>query len=555
VKTIAYGAFLLLLLVASILLLRSIEPARAPAPALRAPSGLGPVVSAIDLGQLSGAGPAELYDLGVDFMQVWRPQEAAALFERAVAADSTFHAAWLELIDCYAHPLVAGEASLAKAAARAARTAPADTGFVAGLRRLYLDHDYAGAIGTLSALMRGDDAPPDARYHVAVAYYRMGRLRDAFKYLDPLLSEDATVAAVVELYIRCAVAAGEFERAADAARELARMYAEEPFPHVLSAQVELARGKHDDAVEYCDHALELDPKCVPAIMTRACLFADAGDFQSARVSFEKLLLFDAPALKSIGHEGVAFVDFLGGDFDAGTAAMDEATRYAMLAGSPARGLSLACRHVEYLCQLGRFDAAESVVQRWVTSFGDIPVRIAGAPIDVARGNPRAAADALARLAAEKDWLVWSRKLSLDVTALTARARIGERRQREAMALLRDEGAAVPLLAAGTLQRRMFLSGYAAFEAGDAESATSALQEARRRLYGVEFPYHGDPVVYVQSLFYLAEAALARGDQAGARAGYEAFLSYWGEASWELEAIARARGRLHALGQAPAPPQG
>jgi len=488
---------------------------------------------------------------------VWRPREATTILERAVKADSTLHDGWLKLIECYANPLVADEVSLARAIARAHATAPtpADTALVAGLRDLYEHQDYAGAIATLAGLVRSENAPIDARYHLAVAYYHTGRLRDASKYLEPLLSEDATVAPVVELYIRRAVAAREFERAADAARELERMYAEEPFPYVLSAQVELARGNRDAGIEFCDNALDLDAKCVPAIMTRACLYADAGDFESARVSFEKLLLFDSLSLKSIGHEGVAFVDFLAGDFDAGVAAMDEATRHAMLAGATRRGLSLACRHVEYLCQLGQPDAAQGVVERWLTGFGEIPVRLASVRIQVARGQTRPAAETLARLSTEKEWLLWSRKLSLDVTDLAARIEIGEQRQREAVVLLEDESKGATAVAAGAYERRTFLSGYAAFESGDAEAAAAAFSDVRRRLYGAEFPYHGDPVIFVQSLFFLAETDFARGNQTAARASYETFLGYWGEATWELEAVERAQRKLEALGGALAPPQG
>lgn len=557
-KTLAYGAFLVLLIVASLLLLRSIEPATdGPVAVPRAPSSLGPAVSSIDLDRLDDTSAAELYALGVDYMQVWRPREATTIFERAVLADSTFHAAWLKLIECYAHPLVDDEVRLAQAVVRAAGTvpAPADSVFVTGLSQLYEDQDYAGAIGSLSAVVRSENAPADARYHLALAYYQIGRLRDASKQLEPLLSEDATVAPVVELYIRRAVAARDYERAADAARELARMYAEEPFPFVLSAQVEMARGNREAALEFCDNALTLDPKCVPAIMTRACLYVDGGDFESARVSFEKLLLFDAWVLRSIGHEGVAFVDFLSGAFDAGVAAMDEATRHAMVAGSTRRGLSLAYRDVEYLCQLGQPDAADGVVQRWMTGFGEIPVQLASARIQVARGNTRPAVETLARLTSEKEWLLWARRLSLDVTELAARIEVGEQRQRDAVAMLHDEASTTTAVAAGAFERRTFLSGYASFESGDAEGAAAAFSDVRRRLYGAEFPYHGDPVVYVQSLFFLAETDLARGNQVAARASYETFLGFWGDSSWRLEAVERARQKLEALGGGVTPPQG
>jgi len=319
--------------------------------------------------------------------------------------------------------------------------------------------------------------------------------------------------------------------------------------------VELVRDNASAALESADHALELDPHCVPAILTRSCLYAQAGDFESARVSYEKLMLFDDPLLASVGREGIAFVDFLAGDFDDGVDSMDEAIREAMSARDTDRGLALSSRLVDALCQLGRADAAENVVERWITDFGDVPVRIARARIQLAHGRFEAADDALARLTSEKEWLLWSRRLSLDVTELVALNDIAQEKQPQALAALSREEkdhAAVGAAAAG---RRQFFIGYAAFQSGDAERATSAFASARHHLFGLEFPYHGDPVLFVQSYFYRGEAQLAGGQRDAARESYAAFVRYWGDAAWDLDAIARARQKLEALGGGGPPTQG
>jgi tetratricopeptide (TPR) repeat protein len=324
------------------------------------------------------------------------------------------------------------------------------------------------------------------------------------------------------------------------------MYAEEPFPYVLIAQVEMARGRRDVAAEFCNNALELDPRCIPAIMTRALIYADAGDVVAARVSYEKLMLFEEDILRSIGREGMGFVDFLAGSFDEGTAAMDESIRLAMLGGSTGRGLSLSLRLVEYLCQLGQADRAEDVVERWITGFGEVPVRLARARIQILRGDFRSADTVIDALASEKEWVLWSRVMTLDVTELTALADIGQQRQQDALALLAAESTRVAV-AAGAHSRRVFLTGYAAFETGDAERAAAAFADVGTRSCAPEFPYHGDPVLKVQSMFFLAESDLARGKRVDAEASYAAFMSYWGDASWELEAVTRARKKMEALG--------
>jgi tetratricopeptide (TPR) repeat protein len=558
VRTVAYGFFLVLLFIGGLLLLRSIEPAgEDERPVRRLAKIVGHGAPAIDLEHLPAASAEDIFQLGVEYLQMWRVREATEILERAVAADSTHHDAWLRLIECYAHPLVDDEEAVHRAARRAAATATsaADTLLVVGLRALYEEHDYAQAITALANVARGKDGPARGRYHLAVAYFQLGRFEDASKQLDRLLRQDATVGPVAELSIRRAVAAGEFTRAGEDARELARLFPEEAHPYVLIAQVELARGHAAEAVDFCNNALQIDPGCVPAILTRACLYANEGDLASARVSYEKLMLFDDLTLASIGHEGIAFVDFLAGDFEEGIDGMDEAIRHAMLAGSHGRALDLASRLVAYLCQLGQADAAEGVVERWVTGFGDFPVRLARARIQVLQGDFDSSNDVITHVTTEKEWMLWARMLSLDVTELAALTEIGQERQTHALALLEDARREAVEVRTGSRERRTFLAGYAAFQTGDAESAAADFAEVRARFFGPEFPYHGDPVLYVQALFFLAEAELARGNRTAAREHYEAFLTSWGEAAWDLEAVARTHRRLETLSEPDAPPQG
>ena len=92
----------------------------------------------------------------------------------------------------------------------------------------------------------------------------------------------------------------------------------------------------------------------------------------------------------------------------------------------------------------------------------------------------------------------------------------------------------------------YLKGYALFQTGQSEAASVAFEQAMHRLDTVVFPYLADPIVEVQSIFYLAEAALARGDATIARQYYEQFLQYWGDADWQLQATKRAQEKLATL---------
>ncbi|HEX6791246.1 MAG TPA: tetratricopeptide repeat protein [Candidatus Krumholzibacteria bacterium] len=557
-RTLRYGLLLVFLLVASVILLRTFERSRLhETPHDRLARLVGGKPATIDLDRLRGASAADLYQLGLEYLSMWRVRDAAAIFERSVAADSTQHDVWLRLVECYADPIIGNERALSHAVLRAEATvsAPADTLLVYGMQALYEKADYARAIALLSRAAREGGSMQEARLQLALAYYRLGQVGDAQRQLAPLVKDDPTVGRVAGLSIRCQAALGHWDRAAREAAELVRLNPEEPVPHVLLAQVELARDRPAAALESAQHALELDPFCVPAIITRALLYTQAGDFESARVSYEKLMLFDDVNLASVAHEGIAFADFLAGDFDDGVDEMDEAIRHAMLNGAHRRGLSLASRLVGYLCQLGRSDAAEGVVERWVTEFGDVPVRLSRARIQLMRGDVDAGSEALNHLATEKEWVLWARTLSLDSTELLALADIARQQQTDALdRLVRDEKERVAVNVADA-DRRTFLAGYAAFEAGNAEMAVKSFVEVRRRLYGLEFPYHGDPVLFVQSLFYRGESQLAGGNRAAAKDSYAAFVGYWGDAAWDLDAVARARQKVETLGGASAPPQG
>jgi tetratricopeptide (TPR) repeat protein len=320
------------------------------------------------------------------------------------------------------------------------------------------------------------------------------------------------------------------------------MYSEEPYPYVLLAAIELLDGNLRTATEFCNNALILDSRYIPAVMERAVLYAAAGRFEAARVSFEKLLLFEDPVLRAHGHEGIGFVDMLSGRFDHGVSAMDEAIRLAIQAGAIRHGLSLAVELVAHLCELGQADAAASVVDRWVTGFGDVPLSLARFRIDILEGDIDAARNTLLHMQSSRGWAIWMGMMSMDFTELNALTHVGAEEYGAALEIL-ARGGRIDATGPGT---RAFLEGYARFQNGDAESATAAFDRARRALHGVEFPYRGDPVLFVRSLFYLAETEIARGNEAAARDYYERYLEYWGDADWDLQATTRAREKLASL---------
>jgi hypothetical protein len=140
---------------------------------------------------------------------------------------------------------------------------------------------------------------------------------------------------------------------------------------------------------------------------------------------------------------------------------------------------------------------------------------------------------------DDEWAGWMNVLGVDSTTVRALFYIGADDHEAALEVLKNN----PAHSNGGTGARSFLLGYSYFENGDAEAAGRAFAGVADGLFTAEFPYHGNPVLYVQSLFYLGETFLASGREADARSRYESFLDYWGEANWEIHAVTRAKEKL------------
>ena len=488
-----------------------------------------------------------LYTTGVELLDLWHLPEAIGVLRRVVDKDSTHCDAYLKLVECYSHPIVGDERLAEEAWADARRAAAAtegDTLWVAAFRSLFITDFASVAVNRFEELAEGDADETESTLYLAMALFRAGRIDEAEDALESLLELDSSLGRARELLVRCKIARGEFGEAESLTRDLAAIYPREPYPYVLLSRVQLVLGNIDSAAEFCNSALLLDERYIPAIVARAHIYAASDEWEAAKVSFEKLHLFDDPVLAAVGFEGIAYVHFLSGAFDQGSQAMDEAIRLAMSGGANRRGLLYAFRQVDYLCELGRFDAAAAVLDRWVSRQGSIPSQLGKLRVRIAEGNVDGLEHALDQIRDNRRWRSWMRALAIDYDDFAALAYIEDNNFAKALEALNAAGAAV----ADT--RRAYLKGYASFEVGDAETAANAFEEAQIRFHTIEFPYHSDPVLYVQSKFLLAEASVARGEYELARQYYNEFLGMWGKATWQLQAVDRAREKVETLSGEP-----
>lgn len=507
------------------------------APALR---------TTMDSDDLAGTNNAALFETGEEMLSLWHVPEAIEVFETLLEREPGNLKALLRLAESYADPTVDAERKVMErlSAARAISVQEGDTLWVDALRLLYVERNPAQAVDRLQQIVERDPQDGPARRLLCEAYLDDANTTEAQSQLEELLDSDRTLGRERELMVRCKAMRGEFKDAEQIARDLTTLYPEEPYPHVLLSVVMLVTGQIRSAVESCDAALKLDNRYVPAIAARAQLHVAQGMREAARVNFEKLLLFDDPVLQTVGLEGMAQIDFMSGRFDEGTDGMNEAIRLAMSEGSTRRGLVYALRLVDYLCELGRFDVADGVLNRWVESHGDIPNNLGRLRVLIAAANPRDVRGTLDQVLGDKDWRLWMHRLDIDPVSYQALTFISEKRFGPALQALHDSD-----LGGMVGTARLYLRGVALFHQGEAERAVTALRWSRFRMNSMLFPYGADPVLRVQSIFFLGEAELARGQSDAARESYDGFLKHWGNAEWELEAVSRAREKFKVLSPA------
>jgi tetratricopeptide (TPR) repeat protein len=504
-------------------------------------------LSSMDPAELEEINQDALYETGCELLDLWHVPEAIDVLETLVAKDPQHQEAYLKLVECYSHPTVGAEQKAAECWERAwnlATEAGRDTTWVMAFRRLFIDLTPSSAIADLNIVVGRDAGSVDVRLLLARSLFLNGDTKGAVKHLEALLDEDQGLGQVRELLVQCKLFQDETEQAVTLARDLVALYPQEPYPHVLLARVLLARGNVEEAAEIGDNALLLDARYGPAIVSRAYAYVAQGEVEAARVSFEKLQMFNDPILSSVAMEGMAYIDFLYGHFEQASESMDEAIRLAMSHGATRRGMIYAFGLMEYLCELGRIDAAEAVLDRWVKRQAEIPAGLGALRIRISQGSLPDIQGMLEEMGRDEQWRSWMRSFSLEYADIEALTAIQRKDFKRALSVLD----ARPRLAGGT--RRAYLAGYARFQSGDAEGAAHFFEQARVGQYGLGFPYHSDPVLFVQSVYFLGDVAFARGDRDTAARCYRDFLTFWGESDWELQAVEKARDRLESLAMTP-----
>ncbi|HUF78452.1 MAG TPA: hypothetical protein VMR44_06025, partial [Thermoanaerobaculia bacterium] len=310
-------------------------------------------------------------------------------------------------------------------------------------------------------------------------------------------------------------------------------------------------GRLDDAAAALDRAEDLRPGSPFVAGTRLRLGIVHGDWPAARSLARGLAASDSPFWRWYGGTQEAYLALYRGRAGEGVARMVESLA-AFPEPEPLRGAG-RCRAASLLLALDRPAAALAQAEAAREDApGDWPAWEAHywAALAHQRLGEEAAAD---RLAAE-----------LAEIAERTRGPIEERWHHHlvgALALARGDAAAAArelehaqdlLAPRGVLWHRHRLPDHvqvwydlaaARHAAGDAAGA----ERWYRRVTESDTERVEFPVEYVRSHYLLGRLLEARGDRAGAREAYRAFLGFWAEGDVDRERVEDTRARLSRLG--------
>lgn len=546
-KAFLYTLVLSAILVAGVILMQHFDVTRPEGTAEQPQRFREPIASAppVPMSTLSDETFAEhsnveLFDTGVEFLEQWHVPEARAVFEHVIQQDSSNVRAYAKLAECHADPLFFNDARIAAALNRGRQVAAGDTLLIAAMQRLFLDADYTGSIDLLKRAVRSNGEDLGARYLLALSYYRNGSPRESQTAIEGILERDESHGRARALLVKILLETGKASEAEQLAKDLATLYPGEPYPYTLLARVQLRMGKPEDATGFGNNALNLDQRFAPAIVTRGYLYVESGEYEAARVTFEKLLLFGDPVVAAAAWESIAYVDFLAGRFDEAVEGMDEAIRLASGAGASRRAAATLYRLVNYLCELGQGDAAHATLSKWEQATGNATAEFGRLRLHIFFGDLSRASAVLAEIKASGDGNRLMNLLGIEYEELLALTFIKEKKYDQAIGVLTN---------AEISDTSYYFLGFASFQNGFAERAAGYFEGVRKHRLKMDFPYHGDPVLAVQSLFYLAETSLAIGRADDARRYYTSFLERWGDAAWDLQAVTRAKEKLATLAAA------
>jgi serine/threonine protein kinase/Tfp pilus assembly protein PilF len=483
------------------------------------------------------------YLIGVEKQNKFFMNEAREYFERAVQLDSTFAMAYLRLADSR----VSGTyAEKKKALGKAVEFADH-----ASKKEMILIRSEAAAFdGDVASAISGYETITELYPREKQAYIRLGQLyRDSLGDLDKAREAFEKVIDIDPLdknaYNQLAYLynfTGEFEKSIWAINQYISLARDEPNPYDSRADLYAYNGKIDEAIQSYEKAVEMKSDFFPSILKLGHLAALSGDFEAATGYYERVALDVDQDVSRMGRLCVARIPLFSGDFKAAIDALGReidrdreagyeggaylTTLYTLadvLAEAGARERALEAAE-EYRREYRRLRPAED--EWWRLNYGFLLFHC---------GETTAAEEMLGEFVANIDSLNETKMMGYATLKGLLRLRRG------------DPDAACSYLERATRNMKNFSRQYwlgrAYLEADRQEEALAVFDDMLTRYTENRAEW---PILAVKALYYAGVASERTGHASQARARYERFLDFWGNADPVEAEVLDARSRLQAL---------
>ncbi len=514
-------------------------PGGAPAPGDGLDRGLGDVTT-------TSIEAYKQYAEGINLHERSREDEAAVLFEKAIAVDPSFAMAYIKLAVVQENlgrlDLSSKYATLA--IQHADRLTPRERYYIEGYYYSQRSDTLARGLDAYKKCVDLDPGHQACRHNLALQLANLERFQEAAGHYEELIRRGGTYPSTFHNLGDIYMWLGEPDKALAVTQLFSTRNPENGAGHSGVGGALVALGRYEEALTEYSRAEALDPTDLAAPLGRFAAQVHLEDWAAARSTASTLAGGVGQTRRWFGNLAEMTIEAYAGR---GTEALSAANR--AIAAYQVPTLRTAVTHelaagLELQC--GQTAAAVASAEKAVAGAKDDPEELNALSLFAwtlsAAGRQKEADAAVSEVASKADPLAPARD---GRTLAFARGSVALARRDFVVAIeeLQRAQAALPpggpALIPSPHTSIWFALGKAYFDAGRTREAEPWFQKVLDR--SAERTY--DPVDFVRSWYYLGKIREERGDTAGAREAYRRFVSYWKDGTLDHDRVAEAERKI------------
>lgn len=488
-----------------------------------------------------------LYAEGINLHERFKEQEAAALFEKAIAVDPSFAVAYTKLAVVHNNlgHLDLREKYAAQALKLSDRLTPKERFYIEGYYYSNRPQTFGRAIDAYTKCVNLDPGHQGCRHNLGTLYLNLERYSDAVESYQHLTRRGGTFAITYGNLAIALIGNGETERALEVTSTFLKRNPENSAAHSNVGLVLMALDRPEEAVRAFAEASLLDSGEMNARLARGLSQQMREDWAAANEVSTALGKMDDETARWFG----AILNYNTSLFAGrGTDALQWAQRmsdtYKVAGTRSAAGHTSA---VPVLLLQGRADAAlKEALQATIDTKGRTGERgalLSHAVALSAKGRIAEATTVIATLTSMIDPLSQARDERI-VNMARGLSALARHEPQAAIKPLQDAAAALPRRISNPTATSQHVQiwealGEALAESGNYGEAQPWLEKATTT--GAE--RLSAPVSYVRAFYYLGRTYEKQGNGAKAREAYRRFVDYWKNGDLDRDHVTEAQRKI------------